>query len=320
MRILITGLSGFAGKHLAEFLSGTGKHEFLGLDLNCSAGDLEIGDSKLIEEKADLLDRNKVENIISDFKPQQIYHLAAQSAVGRSWKDPIGTFSINVLGGINILDSVRSSVPGAGVLIICTAEEYGEIEDGRAIKETDKINPNNPYAISKAALDFTSMVYQKAYDLNIMVSRSFNHIGPGQSEGFVCSDFARQIALIEAGEQEPEIMVGNLDSSRDFLDVRDVTRAYWHIMNNGKPGKAYNVCSGEPVKISKLLEKLLSLSKISGIQVKKDMDKFRPIDIGTIFGDNTRLVKDTGWKAVYPLERSLGDALDWWRNKISDPS
>ncbi|MCK5566644.1 MAG: GDP-mannose 4,6-dehydratase, partial [Actinomycetia bacterium] len=125
MRILITGLSGFAGKHLVEFLSGTGKHEFLGLDLNCSAGDLEIGDSKLKEEKADLLDRNKVEKIISDFKPQQIYHLAAQSSVSRSWKDPIGTFSINVLGGINILDSVRSSVPEARVLIICTAEEYG---------------------------------------------------------------------------------------------------------------------------------------------------------------------------------------------------
>ncbi len=317
MRILITGLSGFAGKHLIEFLAGTGKHEFLGLDLNCSAGDLVIGDSKLIEEKADLLDRSKVEKIISDFKPQQIYHLAAQSSVSRSWKDPIGTFSINVLGGINILDSVRSAVPDAGILIICTAEEYGEIEDGRAIKETDKIHPNNPYAISKSAMDFTSMVYHKAYNLNIMVSRSFNHIGPGQSEGFVCSDFARQIALIEAGEQEPEILVGNLDSRRDFLDVRDVIRAYWHIMNKGKPGQVYNVCSGKPVKISKLLEILLSFSKISGIKVKRDNDKFRPIDIGTIFGDNSRLVSDTDWKVIYSLEQSLGDALDWWRKKVT---
>jgi len=318
LRILITGLSGFAGKHLIEFLAGTGRHEFLGLDLNCSAGDLEIGDSGLKEEKADLLDLSKVEKIISDFKPQQIYHLAAQSSVSRSWKDPIGTFSTNVLGGINILDSVRSSVSGARTLIVCTAEEYGEIEGGMAIKETDKIYPNNPYAISKSAMDFTAMVYHRAYNLNIMVSRSFNHIGPGQSEGFVCSDFARQIALIEAGEQEPEILVGNLDSRRDFLDVRDVVRAYWHIMDKGRPGQAYNVCSGKPVRISKLLEMLLSLSKISGIKVKRDDDKFRPIDIGTIFGDNARLVSDTEWKAIYSLERSLGDALDWWRERVAD--
>ena len=320
MRILITGLSGFAGKHLMEFLAGTGKHEFLGLDLKCSAGDLEIRGSSLIEEKADLLDHGKVEKIIFGFKPQQIYHLAAQSSVSHSWKDPVGTFSINVLGGINILDSARSSAPDARILIICTAEEYGEIEDGRAIKETDKICPNNPYAISKSAMDFTSMVYHKAYDLNIMVTRSFNHIGPGQSEGFVCSDFARQIALIEAGEQEPEILVGNLDSRRDFLDVRDVISAYWHIMNKGKPGQVYNVCSGKPVKISKLLEILLSLSKISGIKVKRDNDKFRPIDIGTIFGDNTRLVSDTDWKAIYSLEQSLRDALYYWRIRVTDPS
>ncbi len=320
MRILITGLSGFAGRHLIEFLASGEIHEFLGIDLACSAGNLKIGDSKLIEEKADLLDRSKVEKIISEFKPQHIYHLAAQSSVSRSWKDPINTFGINVFGGINILESAKSSAPGARILVICTAEEYGEIEDGRAIKETDKIYPENPYAISKSAMDFTSMVYQRAYGLNIMVSRSFNHIGPGQSEGFVCSDFARQIALIEAGKQEPEVMVGNLDSERDFLDVRDVARAYWHIMNKGQAGQAYNVCSGKPVKISRLLEILLSLSRVSGIKVKKDMDKFRPIDIQTVFGDNTRLVSGTGWKAEYSLKRSLKDALDYWRAKVADPS
>jgi len=319
LRVLITGLSGFAGKHLIEFLASGGTHEFLGIDLACSAGSLEIGDCKLTEEKADLLDRNKIEKIISEFKPEQIYHLAAQSSVSRSWKDPINTFSTNVFGGINILESAKSSVPDARILVICTAEEYGEIEDGRAIKETDKIHPENPYAISKSAMDFTSMVYHRAYGLNIMVSRSFNHIGPGQSEGFVCSDFARQIALIEAGKQEPEVMVGNLDSGRDFLDVRDVARAYWHIMNKGRAGQVYNVCSGKPVKISRLLEILLSLSRVSGIKVKKDMDKFRPIDIQTVFGDNTRLVSGTGWKAEYSLKRSLKDTLDYWRENVAGP-
>ena len=177
--------------------------------------------------------------------------------------------------------------------------------------------PENPYAVSKAAMDFTASMYHRAYGLNVMVTRSFNHIGPGQIEGFVCSDFARQIALIEAGKQDPVIMVGNLDSSRDFLDVRDVAKAYWHIMNRGRPGEAYNVCSGKPVKVSTLLEMLISLSTRENIEIKLDKDKFRPIDIPTIFGDNSRLMTVTGWQPEYSLEDSLSDSLDWWRNKIN---
>ncbi len=317
MRILITGLSGFAGKHLIEYLSLEGNHDFFGVDLaRCKSG-LKISGSSLAEEKADLTDRQEVDRIIKKIKPDQVYHLAAQSSVKRSWEEPVDTFRTNVFSGINLLESIKSLSPETSMLVVCTAEIYGEITEGNAIKESERIYPENPYAVSKAAIDFLASMYHKAYGSKIMITRSFNHIGPGQSEGFVCSDFARQVALIEAGKQEPVIMVGNLDSSRDFLDVRDVAKAYWHIMNEGKPGRAYNVCSGNPVKISSLLEMLIALSTREDIEIRLDKDKFRPIDIPTVFGDNTRLVTETGWQPQYTLEDSLGDILDWWREKIS---
>jgi len=319
LRILITGHSGFAGKHLIEYLSRGSSHVFFGIDLKRSSTDPDIADSELIEEIADLSDRKQAGEIIKKFRPDQIYHLAAQSSVSHSWKDPVGTFRANVFGGINLLESIREISPDTSMLVICTAEEYGEIKDGRAIVESDKIYPENPYAVSKTAMDFISTIYHRAYGLNIKVARSFNHIGPGQSEGFVCSDFARQIALIEAGLQKPVINVGNLESSRDFLDVRDVIKAYWHIMNKGKPGDVYNVCSGRAVKISALLDMLISLSLKNDIVVKVDKKKSRPIDIAEIFGDNSKLISATGWKPEYKLESSLGDALDWWRKKIITP-
>ena len=317
MRILITGLSGFAGKHLIEYLSLEGSHDFFGVDLEKCSRELNIGDSTLVEEKADLTDRKEVDRLIKEFRPDQIYHLAAQSSVKRSWDDPVGTFRTNVFSGTNLLEGIRTISPEIYMLVVCTAEIYGEIIEGNAIKESDCIFPENPYAISKAAMDFTATMYSRAYYLKVMVTRSFNHIGPGQSEGFVCSDFARQVALIEAGRQDPVILVGNLDSSRDFLDVRDVAKAYWHIMNRGKSGQAYNVCSGKPVKVSTLLEMLIALSTREDIEIKLDKEKFRPIDIPIMFGDNTRLVTMTGWQPEYSLEDSLNDILDWWRNKIN---
>ncbi len=317
MKILITGLCGFVGKHLIQYLSGKGKHLFYGVDLQECSGELDMEAPELIEKKADLTDRKEVDRIIGDFKPDQVYHLAAKSSVSMSWKDPAGTLNSNVCGGINLLESIKKMNPGASVLMVCTAEEYGAAGNGRPVKESDKIFPGNPYAVSKSALDFLSATYNRAYGLNTMVARSFNHIGPGQQAGFVCSDFARQISLIEAGMQKPEIRVGNLEASRDFLDVRDVVKAYWHIMNRGRPGEAYNVCSGKPVRISRLLDILISLSRRGDIRVKVDSDKFRPDDIKTLFGDNSKLVSETGWKPGYEIKKTLEDTLAWWRKKIN---
>jgi GDP-4-dehydro-6-deoxy-D-mannose reductase len=312
--ILITGASGFVGKHLIDKLSEK-KDKILGLDLSI---DEKSSDRNIDLEEVDIKDPDKVESIIERLKPSRIFHLAAQSSVKNSWQDPIETFRINVFGGINILEAVKKYSPGSKVLVVCTAEEYGNGNSpGEAIKETDKLNPSNPYAISKAALDFFSTTYNKAYGLNVFVSRSFNHMGPGQSERFVCSDFAKQIALIEKGELPPLIRVGNLGSYRDFLDVRDVVSAYIKIVERAKPGVVYNVCSSRKTKIKKILEILLSLSTRDDIKIEVDKHRLRPIDTDIVFGDNTRLTQDTGWGPQYDLDQSLKDTLQWWRKKVN---
>ncbi|MDZ7836780.1 MAG: GDP-mannose 4,6-dehydratase [Actinomycetota bacterium] len=173
--------------------------------------------------------------------------------------------------------------------------------------------------MSKAALDFFALTYSKAYRLDVLVTRSFNHMGPGQSDRFVCSDFARQIAAIEQGITGPVIKVGNLEAYRDFLDVRDVVAAYISILEKGKNGQAYNVCSGEKIKIADILDTLIELSTASDrIEVKIDEKKFRPIDIPSIYGDNSRLKADTGWQPGYRIEQSLADTLNWWRDKVKE--
>ncbi len=317
MKILITGIAGFAGKHLTSYLAGEGKHKIIGIDLSLKDFNPDNHGQKIELEELDLTDRQKVFHIIKKFKPHQVYHLAAQSSVSYSWGNPVETFRINVFGGINILEGLKAFCPRCRVLMVCTAEEYGETEgEDKAINENFKIYPQNPYAISKSALDFFTSVYYKAYQLPVFISRSFNHIGPGQSERFVASDFARQVALIEKGSQDPVIMVGNIECFRDFLDVRDAVRAYNYIINKGSEGQVYNVCSGEKRKISDLLDILISLSKRRDVKVKVDRSKFRAIDVKIIYGDNSKLKAHTGWTPQYSVEESLRDTLNYWKQKI----
>jgi GDP-4-dehydro-6-deoxy-D-mannose reductase len=321
LKILITGAAGFVGRHLLEYLRKEQDNDILAVDI--SFKNLNSNDSfKNIDLcEADLIDRELVFGIIKRFKPQQIYHLAAQSSVSYSWENPVETFRINVFGGINLLESLRLFCPRCRTLVACTAEEYGEINSrGKAIDEEFKIYPQNPYAISKSALDFFSSVYHNAYRLPVFISRSFNHIGPGQSERFVCSDFARQIVMIEKGLQEPAINVGNLKAQRDFLDVRDAVIAYHHIINRGKEGQVYNVCSGKKYKISDLLDMLISLSTVPEIRVNIDRNKFRAIDIESIYGSNSKLKAHTGWKPGYLIKRSLKDTIDYWRENVGKKS
>ncbi len=317
MKILVTGAAGFVGKHLLEYLKKDTSHEILGIDLKFNDFNLSGSSSNIDILEADLTDRKSISGIIKEFKPEQVYHLAAQSSVSYSWENPIETFRINVFGGINILESLRLFSPGCRILVVCTAEEYGEINDNnKAIDENSRIFPQNPYAISKSALDFFSSVYHKAYKLPVFISRSFNQIGPGQSKAFVCSDFARQIALIEKELQDPMINVGNLESERDFLDVRDAVSAYCSIINKGKEGEIYNVCSGNKYKISDLLDMLISLSTNQDIKVNVDRNKFRAIDVKVIYGNNGKLKSHTGWESGYPIKMSLSDTLDYWRKNV----
>ncbi len=319
MRILITGINGFVGGHLADFLYLKDKSaEILGIDLNtadfCNRFQGRMENTSL--ENIDLTDSAKVEKLIKEFRPEQVYHLAAQASVSQSWKDPIETFRVNVFGGVNILESIRKYYAICKFLSVCTAEEYEIMHNSFAITEEAKISPSNPYAISKAALDFFSTTYFDAYKIPVFVSRSFNHIGPGQSERFVCSDFAKQIAEIEKGLREPTIYVGNLAAYRDFLDVRDVIKAYYCIINKGKAGEIYNICSGEKQKISELLDILVSLSTAKKIEIKTDSTKLRPIDNEIVYGDNSKLKKHTGWTQDFTIRQALKDTLEYWRGKI----
>ena len=314
MRILITGIAGFAGRHLTAYLTTEDNHEILGIDLNFKNFNSDNYSGKIELLEADLTDRQRIFSIIKKFKPQQVYHLAAQSSVSYSWENPVETFRINVFGGINILEGLKNFCPCCRILMVCTAEEYGEIDnEDKAIDENFRIYPQNPYAISKSALDFFSSVYYGAYKLPVYISRSFNHIGPGQSERFVVSDFARQIALIESGSQHPVISAGNLQSQRDFLDVRDAVKAYNYIINKGSEGQVYNVCSGQKQKISDLLDILVSLSTRSDIKVKVDRSKLRAIDVKIMYGDNSKLKARTGWASEYSIKTSLKDTLNYWR-------
>ena len=323
MKVLITGIAGFVGNHLIEYLTGIEEGDTLditGADINLDNfhyKDRNDKNARVQTLEIDLRDRKAVDSLINDFRPDIIYHLAAQSSVSYSWKNPIETFEINVSGGVNILESLKKHCPGCKILVACTAEEYGEQENGNGepITEDFKIYPTNPYAISKSALDFFSTTYQKINNLNIYVSRSFNHTGPGQSDRFVTSDFSRQIAEIEKGLREPEIFVGNINVFRDFLDVRDVISAYKCILDRGKAGEVYNVCSGVKTKISGILDILLSYSSTKEIKIVVDKNKLRPIDLKSIYGDNKKLKLDTGWKQNYNIKASLLDTLNWWRKK-----
>jgi GDP-4-dehydro-6-deoxy-D-mannose reductase len=353
LRTLITGACGFVGQHLLKLLIDNkcgrandgsaagrqdGQEHLLGLDLRQNeAGNISIfpGSTRVLTDtlksaaaqdkagfkfeylQADLTDRERVNEVISFFKPDRIYHLAGQASVKYSWANPVETFQTNVFGGIYLLEALKKYCPNCKMLIVCTAEEYGEAENGNteAIREGFNINPSNPYAISKASLDFFASTYQKVNNLNIYISRSFNHIGPGQSENFVTSDFARQIAEIEAGIRQPVMHVGNIDVYRDFLDVRDVVRAYECIIQKGRPGQAYNVCSGKKRKISEILDILIGLSTQKNISIKVDDIKLRPIDLKVIYGDNSKLKQETGWVPVIDIDRSLIDILNWWRER-----
>ncbi|MBN1298781.1 MAG: GDP-mannose 4,6-dehydratase [Actinobacteria bacterium] len=354
MSIIITGMAGFVGRHLADHLIKT----HLEKNKNRHAGVLEeykkalktdsalhiTGVDRIADIKpdefvkkffpsaakkdgvcidyisADLKNSNTTEKIICSIMPDRIYHLAAQSSVSRSWENPRQTFEDNVFPGINIFESVKKHCPQCRVLVTCTAEEYGFLnnksgKEFNSIDERAQISPSNPYAVSKASLDFLTTTYQKAFGLALYVARSFNHTGPGQSDRFVVSDFAKQIAEIEAKTRQPVINVGNLDVYRDFLDVRDVVNAYFMITEKAQAGSIYNVCSGKRIAISEILDILIALSSCNKIRVRVDKEKIRPVDTVSIYGDNSRLKNETGWRPCIDIKKSLEDTLNWWRER-----
>ena len=307
MKALITGVNGFVGNYLSKYL----------IEQGYTVYGTVIEDNVIMEnvniKKMNLLNQEEVMETIKSIKPDQIYHLAGQSAVGLSWKEPTLTMNVNINGTINLLDAVRENNINTKVLIIGSSDQYGVIKpEDCPINEEHKLNPTSPYAISKMTQEEVAKLYINAYKMNLILVRAFNHIGPMQSKNFVVSDFASKVAEIEKGA-ESVIRVGNLEAYRDFTDVRDIVRGYTMLMERGNLGQIYNIGSGNAYKIQDILDTLLSLSTVK-IQVEIDKDKLRPSDIPMIKCDNSKIKTHVNWDTKYDIKDTLKDTLDYWRN------
>ena len=310
MKALITGAGGFVAPYLRKAVSD---------DLNCeitftgrAGGKHDKGNHEFRE--ADILDPVALLSLLQDEHPHYIFHLAAQSSVARSWKDPAETVNVNIKGALCLLDAVRALDYSPRVIMVGSGEEYGHIKpDDVPIKEGQFLRPGNIYAATKAGQNMMAYVYAKAYDMDVIMTRSFNHMGPGQKPVFVASDFCRQAVRIEKGFQDNVIRVGNLEAKRDFTDVRDVVKAYTALAQFGIPGETYNVGRGEPTAIKDLLSMITDLST-ADIKVEVDEKKLRPIDIPEIYPDVSKIYAATGWKAHIPVKQTLLDMLEYYRN------
>lgn len=312
MNALIIGAAGFVGGYLSKHLK-----EALGWRVTATKmkhEELNIPDVSIVS--LDILNKQEIISLLFDVKPDCIFHLAAQSSVSVAWKNPALTVDVNIKGSLNVLDAVRELFYKPRILLIGSGEEYGHVRpEDIPIREETLLRPGNLYAATKACQNMIGKIYTDAYDMNIMMVRAFNHIGPNQAPLFVVSDFCKQVVEIERGLQEPVIHVGNLSVFRDFTDVRDVVRAYSAIILQGKRGETYNVGSGKAMEIREMLETILSFSTAS-ITIETDPAKLRPVDVPIIEADTSKLYNLTGWKPLIPFHQTVQETLDYWRNLI----
>ena len=318
MRVLITGITGFAGSHLADYiLANHPDVKIYGLVRWRSRMEniLHIKD-KIVLQEADLKDIVSLNKSLAEINPDRIFHLAAQSFVPFSWKCPAETFSINAIGQINLFEAILSLKLSPRIQVAGSSEEYGLVNaDEIPMKETNPLRPLSPYAVSKVAQDLLAWQYFKSYGLRTVRTRGFNHTGPRRGEVFICSNFAKQLAEIEKGKKEPIIYVGNLEAKRDFTDVRDIVRGYWLCLEMGKEGDVYNIGTGKAYSMKEVLNLLLSMSKVK-VKVEVDPARLRPSDVPVLFSDCTKLKELTGWEPKIPFRQSLQDLLEYWRERI----
>ena len=307
MRVLVTGANGFAGRHLVAALRER-NHDVI------RAGHVRDGD---VDAGLDLEDLGNVRRVVAGAEPDAIVHLAGQAFVPAATADPLGTYNINALGTARLLEAVRGGAPRARVVVAGSADVYGtQPREAYPLRESVAPNPSNPYAASKVAAEAYSLAAVHTYDLDVVVPRAFNHIGPGQDGRFVVASFARQLAAIAAGE-EPVLLVGNLEARRDFLDVRDVVDAYVRLAESRTPaGSIYNVARGEAVAIKEILRRLITIARVP-VEVREDPERMRPADVPLVIGDAAKLTAATGWVPRISLERSLRDIYDDARERVS---
>ncbi len=318
MRLLITGITGFVGSHMAEYALAQGAEVFGSARWRSRTENVEHlrGRVRLIE--CDLRDVASVRGLLEAAAPTHVIHLAAQSFVGTSWHTPGETLATNINAQLNLLEGMRALKLSPRFLAIGTSEEYGLVyPDELPIRETNPLRPLSPYAVSKVAQDMMGYQYFKSYGLPIIRTRAFNHEGPRRGEVFVTSNFAKQVAEIEAGLRAPVIFVGDLKPTRDYSDVRDIIRGYWALLDRGEPGEVYNLCSGRPWAIQQVLDFLLGESRSKGISVETDPARLRPSDVMVLDGDPSKIRNATGWAVEIPFEQTLRDSLAYWRQRIA---
>lgn len=307
MKALIIGAGGFVGGYLIRELSN------YGYEVHATHLPSENIKDGCFRHVLDIMRKDDISELMCEIKPDIVYHLAAQSSVALSWKKPQLTAEINIIGSINVMESLPNNTR---LVLIGSGEEYGFIrENACPIKESEPPEPANIYAVSKVCTGMIGRIYHRAYKKDIIIVRAFNHSGPEQSEMFVISDFCKQIAEIEKGLRPPEISTGNLSAKRDFTDVRDIVRAYRLLGEKGISGKTYNVGRGRAVSIEYILDTAMGLSEISIVH-STDPNRLRASDIPVIEPDVSEILSDTGWKAEISVEKTVSDTLDYWRKKI----
>ncbi len=321
-KALITGINGFVGSHLAEYLLANHKDiEVFGTIHGRTANfeNIKSIQSKIKTVECDIVDPHSILTTLKEVSPDLVFHLAAQAYVPASWRSPSETLSTNIIGSMNLFEAIRKSSKEILVQIAGSSEEYGLVLPNETpIKETNPLRPLSPYGVSKAAMDLLGYQYHKSYGLKIVRTRAFNHEGPRRGENYVTSNWAKQLAEIEAGLKEPVIEVGNLESFRDFTDVRDMVKAYYLAATKCKAGEVYNICSGKAYKMKDVMDLLLTFSKSKKqVKIKTDPTRLRPSDVELLLGDCSKFQKETGWKPEIPFEKTLKDSLDYWREKIS---
>ena len=307
MKCLITGAGGFLGRHLAFYLAEKGHKVFAAQ--RGSVGLSQQGG--VVGVRLDVTDKNAIFKAVDEIKPDTIYHLAGQSLILPSWKDPENTFRINVMGTVNLFEAVIHAGISPTILVACSSAEYKAKSDGTAVTEEDALEPSSPYAVSKMAQDYLCMVYLRRFNLRIIRMRPFLVTGPGKKQD-VCCQFAQGIVDIENGLQK-ELKVGNLNAVRDFLDYRDALEAIDLMTTKGKPGDVYNLCSGQGTQIAELLKKMVQLARTE-IKVVQDKSLLRPLDEAIRIGNKDKLTS-LGWKINFNLEQTLEKILDYWRDK-----
>jgi GDP-4-dehydro-6-deoxy-D-mannose reductase len=316
MQLLITGVTGFVGSYMAEHALAQGAQVFGSIRWRSKTDNIDHLRSKITLIDSDLRDLSSVRALLEATNPTHVIHLAAQSFVHASWRSPAETLSTTILGQVNLLEGLRGLKMSPRFLVVGSSEEYGLVEeDELPIKETNPLRPLSPYAVSKVGQDLMGYQYWKSYGLPIVRSRAFNHEGARRGDVFVTSNFARQVAEIEAGLRDPVIHVGDLRPRRDYSDVRDIVRGYWALIERGEPGEVYNLCSGRAWAIQQVLDLLLEQSRVKGIRVETDPARLRPSDVMVLEGDPSKIEKATGWKVEIPFERTLKDLLAYWRQR-----